>query len=145
VSSTVTLERVTATALDTDAGAYAEVTSGSAGGNTGAAMPSGVTIALKFFSGLTGRSQRGRMYLVGLSDGAVSGDQITDAAAAAFLVAWGDFFDSVATDESVLHVIVSYCNAGAWRTTAQNTDVAAVVLVDKNLDSQRRRLAGRGI
>jgi hypothetical protein len=40
--------------------------------------------------------------------------------------------------------VTSYRTSGAWRTTGVNTPVLNGVAIDTAIDSQRRRLVGRG-
>lgn len=109
-----------------------------------AALPSNVTVTTKFASGLSGRSQRGRAYWVGLTELQVTGNALVEGFALQISEQWGNFFALLSElDPSPDHVIVSYCHNGAWRTTAQVTLVSNYV-TDPNTDSQRRRLNGRG-
>lgn len=109
-----------------------------------AGLPSNVTVTTKFASGLSGRSQRGRAYWVGLTELQVTGNALVEGFALQISEQWGNFFATIAElDPSPNHVIVSYCHDGSWRTTAQVTLVSSYV-TDPNTDSQRRRLNGRG-
>lgn len=109
-----------------------------------ASLPGNVTVSTKFASGRTGRSYRGRAYWVGLSELQVTGNELADGVAEAISDAWESFFDAIlATDGSPIHVVVSYCHDGSWRTTAQVTPVTNYT-TDGNVDSMRRRLNGRG-
>lgn len=111
----------------------------------GAGVPGNVTVAVTFASGLTGRSQRGRLFQVGLDDGQIDGNDLTAGTPAAIADAWSDFFAQLATDTlAATHVIASYCHNGSWRTNAQLTPVLSY-FCDNHLDSQRRRLTGRGL
>jgi len=141
----LTLLFIEATALDTDGGAQVTLPVNETGIIAGAGYPGGVTIAIKFSSGLSGRSNRGRMYWTGIGESQASGNVLLDAVATAFVADMTNFFDAVETATGLTHVVVSYCNDGAWRTTGVATPIISYLLVDKNLDSQRRRLAGRGI
>lgn len=133
------------TAIDVDGGAQDTLDVNEAGTATGEAAPNNVTQAIKFTTGFTGRSSRGRLYFIGLNKAAVSGDQVTDATIAANISAYEDFFADIQAAVDSNHVIVSYCNDGAWRTSAAVLNVTGYLSSDKNVDSQRRRLAGRGI
>lgn len=144
-STGLTLKYIEATALDTDGGAQVTVSVNETGSIAGNVYPGGVTIALKFSTGSAGRSFRGRMYWTGIAESQASGNVLLDAVADAFVTDMNDFFDDVETATGLTHVVVSYCNGNAWRTTGVATPVLTVLLTDKNLDSQRRRLAGRGI
>lgn len=145
IINTTTLQYIEATALDTEPGPQVTATYNEAGGNTGTAAPNNVTLAIKFASGLTGRSSHGRMYWIGFSTSQISGDTVNPTTAAAMVTAVSTFFDAVETAVGLTHQIVSYCHAGAWRTTGVTTPVLSYLVTDDNLDSQRRRLAGRGM
>jgi len=106
--------------------------------------PNNVTVAIKWTGGLTGRSQRGRTYHIGLSEGQVTGNSVDIPDGAAILAAYNELITAIsgATIGAKL-VIVSYITNGAPRTTGQTTDVTDVGL-DLTIDSQRRWLPGRG-
>jgi len=109
-----------------------------------AGLPGNVTVATKFASGLTGRSQRGRAFWIGLTELQVTGNALVDPMPTNISTAWENFFIGIATDiDGAEHVVVSYCHNGAWRTTAQVTPVTAYV-TERNTDSMRGRLNGRG-
>jgi len=116
-----------------------------AGTAIGTSYPGGTTFAIKFSGGLSGRSARGRMYWIQLHTAQISGDQVTSADAAAIVAIVANFFDDVETATGLTHVTTSYCHDGAWRTTANNVPVLNYIATDTNVDSQRKRLAGRGI
>jgi len=139
------LNYILLTALDTDAGDQVNVPVDEAGTLSGTGLPGNVTVSIKFGSGVSGRSNRGRMYWPGISTSQVSGNQLLDSVASAFVSDVSDFFDAITTATGYIHVITSYCHNKVWRTAAVNNEVISYLLVDKNLDSQRRRLAGRGI
>jgi hypothetical protein len=145
VPSDVTLQTVDITALDDEAGLQEAASPAVVGIGAGDAAPGNVTIAIKFSSGLTGRSQRGRMFHVGLKLGDLVGDQVDSAVAEAIRAAWADVLTTTAGEVDSEHVVVSYCHDGEWRTTGQTTPVTAYLLTDNNVDSMRNRLAGRGV
>jgi hypothetical protein len=143
-SNDLTLSFLEATALDSAAGFQETLLVDEVGGAAVAAMPGNVTWAIKFASGLTGRSQRGRMYFLGLHETDVTGNAVVSSAAALILAAYEGFFGDVATATGATHVVVSYCALGVWRSTGQTTPITAYINVDDLVDSQRRRLTGRG-
>lgn len=145
MSNQITLEYIESTALDTAAGFQETLAVGVVGGRATPAAPTGVTLAIKFASGLIGRSQRGRIYVVGSCIADLAGDQYDNVTAAAILSNYTTFFNNIAATTGANHVVVSYCSGGVWRTTGQTTPVTNYVLTDNNIDSQRRRLAGRGM
>lgn len=138
------LDTIESTALDTDSGAQVTLAVGETGLGAAEPMPTGVTVAVKFATGLIGRSQRGRMYWIGLCDNQRLGNQVTLAFHDNLLNAVQTFFGDIGIATSMLHAVVSYCTGKAWRITAQVTPVTDYILTDSNLDSQRRRLTGRG-
>jgi len=145
VTHECTLDYIESTALDSSAGFQETLSVGVVGGHSGAGVTTSITLALKFASGLTGRSQRGRMYIVGIVGAAVTQDQIDPTSAAGLEAAWVAFFAAVNAATTSNQSVVSYCSGGVWRTTGVPTPITSIVLVDNNIDSQRRRLAGRGI
>ena len=114
---------------------------GAVGGN---AVPLNVAFCVKLATGLQGRSYRGRWYL-----GNLGTPQITDAGHILPLTVANfppalDLLRTNLAAAGYTQVITSYRNNGSWRTTAVNTPVTAAVAVDNAIDSQRRRLPGRG-
>lgn len=145
MSSDVSLQQIVLTDLTTDSGAQIVDSTdlpqaGSAAFNV---MPSNVTVAISFRTALRGRSNRGRAYWIGMVDENVVGDSINSGFQAALIAAWGELLGTPFITNGETLVIVSRCHARAWRTTAQVTPVQSI-LVDPTIDSQRRRLAGRG-
>jgi len=144
-SNDMTLDLVEATDVSVAGGAQITQPVGVVGGNASVGITSSITLAIKFASGFSGRSHRGRMYLVGIPVGAVVFDQVAALYAAGIVAAYATFFGNINATTTSLHSIASYCNAGAWRTTGVTTPVTNYLVTDLNIDSQRRRLAGRGI
>jgi len=136
---------VESTALDVDAGAQNTLAIAGNGGIAGPGYPGSVTVAIKFATGLAGRSFRGRYYWPGIAESQASGNLLLSAVATAFVSDIQTFFADIESALSVNHVVVSYCHNNAWRTTAVATPVTDYLLVDNALDNQRRRLAGRGV
>lgn len=113
------------------------------GGATGNAKPGNVAWAVKFISGLTGRSARGRNFISGWTDTGVVGNSI-GADTAADVVAT---YEAISEDAAVLgwtHVVTSRYTEGVKRTSGVNFPIAAITYTDLFVDSQRKRLAGRG-
>lgn len=111
---------------------------------TSPALPLNVTCAIKFGSGLTGRSQRGRSYFVGLAENRVTGNELAAGTAAEIVGAWEEFEDTLQVVSPFwTHVVVSYRTNNADRVAAQILDVVSYS-TDGFVDSQRRRLSGRG-
>lgn len=136
---------IEATALDAPSAPQVTLSVNVAGTASGSAAPNNVTFAAKFATGMTGRSHRGRMFFVGLNQAGTTGDQLDPTTAAAEIAAIQAFFVAVNVAVGYAHVVVSYCQDKLWLTTGAAYDVISYLLTDTNLDSQRRRLAGRGI
>lgn len=140
------LSHVQATALDSNTAptVVVPVTSGGAGTSAGATAPNNVTVTTTFLTALRGRSYRGRNYAVGLTTGSINGStQLLNATGAALLAAY-TALPAAVTGAGFQHAIVSRFTNNAPRATAVVTPVNGYQQ-EMFLDSQRRRLAGRGL
>ena len=144
----VTLNLVRAVDLASELGAYAEFSPASApGGNTGTALPNGVSLRIRATTGLHGRSQRGGPYHIGLVQemlDPLNTNDITVTAATAIVDAWTEFQHALEIIETSAMVILSYCHNKEWRTTAQQEPITSLGVSDYHLDRQWRRAPGRG-
>jgi hypothetical protein len=136
---TIVTDKRTDTALQ----AFAFANAGS-GGVTGAPVPNNVAISVKRQSAFTGRSARGRVYIpVGAESHLVSTNVVTDAFAAAATAALQAISDA-ADDVDWTAVIVSRVHDGVTLPEAVVYTIVEWIVVDKVIDSMRRRLPGRG-
>lgn len=138
--------RVRTKALDSGASPMEDfaVTPSINGAVVTASAPNSITFAIKLSTGLTGRSQRGRWYVVGVPGTAVvTGIDIATGSANAWVAALNTLIANL-TSNSTPMVVTSFQHNKAWRAVANNTVVTTAVAVDFHLDNQRRRLAGRG-
>jgi hypothetical protein len=108
------------------------------------AFPGNVTLAVHWGTGLMGRSYHGRTYHLGLPTDQAANSIMLAPALATLLSHYDDLrtgLDSafVAVDFGVLSTV----HLGAPRTTPILTPITGVA-IDSALDSQRRRLPGRG-
>ena len=117
------------------------VVTGARGGDL---TPGNVAFCVTHTTGLTGRARRGRTYFGGLSEDDVSGDSISLARANALVAGLYQLRDQ-AMQESWTHVVVSRYVNKSRRETADVYPVIGYRFADLVLDSQRRRLIGRGI
>jgi len=146
-SSTVALVRVDATDLSDQFGIkYQQTVSPIApGAVAGQALPNNCTIATTFATQNRGRSFRGRNYFVGLAESQVElnvVDETTrDGIIAAYTLLIGP---GVGPDGSQWVVVSRTVNGVVQMPTALTTYVTAVRHADFIVDSQRRRLPGRG-
>lgn len=118
-------------------------TSATSGGVSGA-LPGNVTIACARRSGLTGRSQRGRVFVGGIPSGARDTDNTISTTLAAAIEAVFTAIDAAAAVVDWTGVIVSRVQGGVPLAPAVAYTIAEWVIVDRVLDSMRRRLPGRG-
>jgi hypothetical protein len=108
-------------------------------------LPSNVTLAVKFSTGLSGRSRKGRAYHIGLGESDVIRDTVGDDSLTRILAAWSLLLPGGGVLAETVHwVVVSYCGDGEWREAGLISAITAVN-ADNTVDSQRRRLLGRGI
>lgn len=131
--------------LTVDAGFEHEsfVGTGTSGGVAGAALPNNVSWVVKFLTGLAGRSFRGRNYVAGLNAGMVSDQDILGGRADDIVTQYTLFLTSN-KPAGWDWVIASRFHLNAPRVTGITTPVTNVGFTDLVIDSQRRRLPGRG-
>lgn len=146
-NTNVLLSRIRTKALDSTSSPMEDyaLPTPRAGDIAGAAMPLNVTFCFKLATGLAGRSQRGRLYVPGVEAGAVSGNQVVGARVSQWLSALNQLQPSLtAASADWKWGVLSYRADKTWRSLAQFTAISSVTYTDLNVDSQRRRLTGRG-
>lgn len=107
-------------------------------------LPNNVTISVARKTGLTGRSNRGRLYWPGLTEGDVVGNELSSTRATAILAALSAIQANVEGPGNFLMAVISRYTGGALRPTAIALPIASWTVVDRTVDSQRRRLPNRG-
>ena len=112
------------------------------GGQAAGALPNNVALCATWFTPLAGRSYRGRTYIPGLDETNVTLSRIAGATATGFAIAMIELVNLIDAAGYAL-VVASYFSELAPRVTAVNTPITAVG-VNTVVDSQRRRLPGRG-
>ena len=120
------------------------------GGEDFPAVPNNSTYTISFKTGLTGRSFRGRNYVPGIPDNKRIENTI-DSAFRTGLLAFYSTLRTAASENSTPMVVVSRYSGvdpdtgkPIPRVTGVTTNVASISTADLVLDSQRRRLPGRG-
>jgi len=114
------------------------------GSASGTSMPNNATFVLSFRTGFTGRSARGRMYVPPMGDSALTTANVVNSTFRnAWLTAIGSLF-SAAAIAGWDAVVISRQNAGVPLSPAVAREITQIVVTDDNIDSQRRRLKGRG-
>ena len=142
VPSSIRLVSITARDLTTEGGAGIEVPVNTVGGSSDPPLPNNCTVAVKWTTGLSGRSFRGRTYHVGLSRGMVVNDTVQPTP----LPDLQHNYDTLRTaigDLGFNMAVVSRFHDRAPRVTGISTPIIACT-VEPTVDSQRRRLPGRG-
>jgi len=112
------------------------------GDSTSPVLPFNVALCITLLTDLAGRSYRGRSYMPGLTEGQVTYSEISSGAAAAFATNYIALVDDLSLAGYEL-VVTSFQAGGAPRVAAVSTPVTAVG-ANTVVDSQRRRLPGRG-
>lgn len=107
------------------------------GTSAGNPVPNNVTWSLKKVSGLRGRANRGRVYLVGMTTADLFADeqQVTSAFANANVANYLELMTDQITSNGAQEVIYH-------KATGLGTPVVSYAYADLYLDSQRRRLPG---
>lgn len=146
-ATTTVLTRIRTKSLDTSSSATEDYTlptprAGSAGA---AALPLNVTFCFRCITGLAGRSYRGRLYHAGIPSNYLGAtiNEISASWANTYVSYLTNLMSTLLTAGHTM-VVVSYRNDKAWRTTAAATPITQWGYADLYLDSQRRRLSGRG-
>jgi hypothetical protein len=108
-----------------------------------ASMPGGSCLAVKFSTAGRGRSSRGRNYISGIPkvqvfDNAVDGDFATN-----ITVGYNQYF-AAGFHSNWTWVVVSHQTGGLPRAAGLPQEVLNASVSDLFIDSQRRRLTGRG-
>lgn len=113
------------------------------GGEAGNAMPNGTSIAIKWGTGLTGRSFRGRTFHIGLVENNIVANGLVPAFATNLVAAYNAL--PPIFDETTFTLVVAsrYAN-GVPRVTGVTTPILNASLADLTVDRQWRRMPGRG-
>lgn len=113
-----------------------------AGTYSAEALPANCTLSTKFITGQRGRSFRGRNYFVGLVGDEVETDLVKATFVSAILAAYEALLTAMDTTNWTWVVVSRYHN-NAPRSSGITTPIIGVSC-DRVVDSQRRRLPGRG-
>lgn len=145
LSQTVQLLRVEARGLRAQADVFTTAipTQAVFGGYTASPMPGNVAFCLTLSTGLTGRANRGRLYIGGLHEAAISGDTMLQTFADAFRNELSALLNEI-RNAGWTPVVVSRRLNGQPRNPPATIEITSVRYADRTLDSQRRRLRGRG-
>lgn len=142
--STVSLQSILVKTLSTPIDPGIEYTEGfpSAGTSAGAQLPNNATLAVKWITAFRGRSYRGRTYHIGLMETQVVGNTVDPGALSLIKAAYEGLRIGLESAGFPL-VVGSKIGAKVERFVGLSTPVVALQ-IDPIVDSQRRRLPGRG-
>jgi hypothetical protein len=105
-------------------------------------LPNNVAVCVTLFTDLAGRSYRGRSYMPGIPESYVTLSGISSMLAGDYAGVFIDLVDTLSTAGYEL-VVTSFQTGLAPRVAAVSTPITSVG-VNTTVDSQRRRLPGRG-
>ena len=154
LGNTIKLIRLVGTLLDAadSLAAVLAVSPPVAGGAAGEAAPNNVSITMSLRTANRGRSFRGRNYIPGIPRDLIDENEVGSGSVAAYEDAYSALMDAGA-DFGFQQVVVSRYSGFTIvdgkkkptpRTTGITTPVTSAFVVDSTVDSQRRRLPGRG-
>jgi hypothetical protein len=144
VTYQLSLNSIIARDISTEFGAGVEYSDGLPliGDDFDGGAPMNVTLAIKWATGLAGRSFRGRTYHLGIINNQITDSRISGALVSDLQAAYSALKTAVEVG-SVKMVVVSRVTGGVPRTTGVATPITGVS-VNAVTDSQRRRLPERG-
>jgi len=145
LSPDISLVQVVAVDLTTDSGATATVITDlpHAGSNGESAVPNNVALCVSLRTANRGRSFRGRSYVAGLGESSVTVSRVNTILVGQIVSAYNELITTLQGIDAPL-VVVSKFHDRAARTEAVSTAVETALCIDNVVDSQRRRLPGRG-
>lgn len=116
----------------------------STGTSASPTLPNNVAMCVTFRTGNRGRSGRGRNYVMGLTETDVTGNTISAGRASNAAAAYTALIGAGTFVAGLQWVVVSRFTGGAPRGAALVQPITTALLVNNVVDSQRRRLPGRG-
>jgi hypothetical protein len=114
------------------------------GSGTADPLPNNVALCVSFRTEGRGRSARGRNYISGHAETSLSGNTFNATVSNGIRDAYEELLDATTYTGSWTWVVLSRFEDGVARAAGLVQPVTAVVLTDTTVDSQRRRLPGRG-
>lgn len=142
----MTLREVYITDMSNATSFTVSITTGlpSAGTDAGESLPSNVALCVSFRTANRGRSGRGRNYVMGMTEAQTVGSFFGTTYVNAVVAAYQTLAGAGTFTPGLQWVVASFQNGGADRPTALLQPVTTVLSVHNGVDSQRRRLPGRG-
>lgn len=146
VSESLALTQVVVTDLSTQTspGILVPAVPAITGDGTSPALPNNVALVVSFRTAFRGRSSRGRNYVAGLQESQTTQSHIDAGVADFFADAYAQLIGPGTLVAGLQWGVFSRFTNGNPRTTGLFRPITSVTVVDNTLDSQRRRLPGRG-
>lgn len=127
-----------------DAPIYTPTPSGGFNGSlAGAAPPNNVTVSVKKNTARGGRSYRGRIYHIGLSETQITSNTLNAGVTGLLVAGYNVLLSSAAQSAVGVLCVPSRMQNKVWLTEGVETPITGFT-IDTTVDSQRRRLPGRG-
>lgn len=145
VPTTLTLNQIKFTDLTIDIGPVVNYSAGLplTGTDVSPSLPNSCALVITKRTILRGRSYRGRIYHPGLTEADVTGNTVSGTFVAALISRYSMLLTPVTSLANWNMVVISRRNGGVDRTEGVATPVVSLDS-DGRVDSQRRRLPGRG-
>lgn len=146
VAETVSLQEVVLTDLTNETSFSIAVTTGLPISGTVASpsLPNNVSLCISFRTAQRGRSSRGRNYVVGMCESQAVASEATEGFIGVMLDAYEQLIGAGTFVAGLQWVVVSTISNGDPRSSGLAQPVTSVIVTDPVIDSQRRRLPGRG-
>ena len=145
VTSDVAFRKIVLRDLSLVDGASAEMTGlGVSGSADLPTLPNNVAYVMSLRTGISGRSFRGRAYMFGIPESVVVNNDVDIVYTDAAVAAWSALITTGAIGTTYLWSVLSRRNGGSLRPEGLGFAITQVTVVDTVVDSQRRRLPGRG-
>ena len=106
--------------------------------------PNSVSIAVSLKTGYSGRSYHGRNYWMGLCDSQTIGNKVHPTVISNILAAYNGLIAGFLGDLAFPLVVYSRIGEGQPRTLGLASAITVATVANDIIDSQRRRLPGRG-
>lgn len=116
---------------------------GDVGARMSPSLPNNVSLAIHFRTAGRGRSSRGRNYIVGMTEDQVVNSEMLDTEVGAYITAY-EVLITAAFPNTGSWIVLSRFAGGAPRVAGLPQTILSVGATDLTVDSQRRRLPGRG-
>lgn len=114
-----------------------------AGSDTDPSLPNNVALSVQFRTNARGRTSRGRNFATGIGEGEVVANTVSTNFVNSLITAYQELFFSILTAPWT-PVVLSRFENGNPRVSGLARNITGVAVVDTVVDSQRRRLPGRG-